>query len=148
MTRPEVSFYVLLTRSLRERQLFACKLIEKAYRNSCFCYVFTDSSKLSQTLDDLLWTFRTGSFIPHEIFSGEIPAHENKILIGQLSAPVDWQKTIINLSSEYPPDFQNAERIFEILDDSDDTKEAGRLRYRHYQQMGFSITTHKIPCQD
>lgn len=141
---PEVTFYLLQSQSINDRYLFACKLIEKAYRSGHFCYVLTDSDEQSQIMDDLLWTFRAGSFIPHQQYTGEIPAVEKVILIGSLNAPQNWQKTLINLSSKYPQNFKLAERILEILDDSEETKEAGRNRYRRYQQAGAALATHKI----
>ena len=140
----EVSFYVLPSESTQERYEFACKLIEKAYRSCCFCYVLTDNAEQSQKIDDLLWTFRAGSFIPHQIYTGELPALEKVILIGSLDVPELWQKTVINLSSYCPKQVDKIERILEILDNSEATKELGRNRYRHYQQSGIAITTHKI----
>lgn len=139
----EVSFYILPTESLQDRYLFACKLIEKAYRSGCFCYVLTDSAEQSRIIDDLLWTFRAGSFIPHQIYAGELPELEQVILIGSLNAPEHWQKVLFNLSSRYPDVVPQTERILEILDNSETTKEAGRARYRQYQQSGMKITTHK-----
>ena len=139
----EVSFYILPTESLEDRYLFACKLIEKAYRSGSFCYVLTDDAEQSRIIDDLLWTFRAGSFIPHQIYTGELPNIEKVILIGSLDAPEHWQKTLFNLSSHYPDSGQQTERILEILDNSETTKEAGRNRYRQYQQSGMKITTHK-----
>jgi DNA polymerase III subunit chi len=141
---PEISFYVLPTESTQERNQFACKLIEKAYRSGVFVYVLTDSQEQSQQIDDLLWTFRAGSFIPHQIYTGELPAIESVILIGSSSPPELWRKTLINLSSQCPQDFQQAERILEILDNSEETKAFGRQRYRQYQQAGIEITTHKM----
>lgn len=141
---PEISFYVLATESTQERYLFACKLIEKAYRNGSFAYVLTDSSEQSQHIDNLLWTFRAGSFIPHQAYTGELPTTESVILIGSSSPPEPWRKTVINLSSQCPQDFQQAERILEILDNSEETKAWGRNRYRRYQQAGIEITTHKM----
>jgi DNA polymerase-3 subunit chi len=140
----EVSFYILSSESLQERDLFACKLIEKAYRSGHFCYVLTDTIEQSRHLNDLLWTFRAGSFIPHQLYSGEIPNFNNVILIGSLDVPEHWQKTIINLSSQCPANFEKVERIVEILDNREETKEPGRNRYRHYQQSGIAVTTHKI----
>jgi len=140
----EVSFYILPSESPQERYEFACKLIEKAYRSGCFCYVLTDNAEQSQKIDDLLWTFRAGSFIPHQIYTGELPNIEKVILIGSLNAPENWQKTVINLSSYCPEEFDKIERILEILDNSEATKELGRNRYRQYQQSGVNITTHKI----
>ncbi|MGZ8193059.1 MAG: DNA polymerase III subunit chi [Methylobacter sp.] len=141
---PDVTFYVLQSQTRNDRYLFACKLIEKAYRSGHFCYVLTDSDEQSQIMDDLLWTFRAGSFIPHQRYTGETPAVEKVVLIGSLNAPQNWQKTLINLSSQYPQNFEMAERILEILDDSEETKEAGRNRYRRYQQAGVALVTHKI----
>lgn len=139
----EVSFYILPTESLEDRYLFACKLIEKAYRSGSFCYVLTDDAEQSRIIDDLLWTFRAGSFIPHQIYTGEPPELEKVILIGSLAAPEHWQRILFNLSSRYPDLGAQTERVLEILDNSETTKEAGRNRYRQYQQSGMTITTHK-----
>ena len=96
----EVSFYILSSALLQERYLFACKLIEKAYRNGQFCYILTDSDEQSQLLDDLLWTFRAGSFIPHEIYTGQAPSTDKVILIGSIKAPEHSQGLLFNLSSK------------------------------------------------
>jgi len=140
----EVSFYILPTESLQDRYRFACKLIEKAYRSGSFCYVLTDSDEQSRIIDDLLWTFRAGSFIPHQIYTGEPPELEKVILIGSLNAPEHWQKVLFNLSARYPDIGAQTERVLEILDNSETTKEAGRNRYRRYQQSGIAISTHKM----
>jgi DNA polymerase-3 subunit chi len=141
---PEITFYVLPTESSQERYLFACKVIEKAYRSGTFAYVLTDSIEQSQLIDDLLWTFRAGSFIPHQICTAEQPAVENAVLISFNNLPEYRQKTIINLSAQCPNNFQQADRILEILDNSEDTKVWGRNRYRQYQQANIEIVTHKM----
>jgi DNA polymerase-3 subunit chi len=135
----DITFYVLSSQSQQERLLFACKLIEKAYRSGVFSYVLTDSDGQSHQIDTLLWTFRAGSFIPHQLYTGDIPATE-QVLIGSLPVPTHWQKTVINLSSHAA----DAERVLEILDNSEATKALGRKRYREYQQAGHILTTHKI----
>ncbi len=140
----EVSFYILSSALLQERYLFACKLIEKAYRNGQFCYILTDNNAQSRLLDDLLWTFRAGSFIPHEIYTGQAPSTDKVILIGSVKAPEHWQALLFNLSSKYPEDISKTKRILEILDNGDVTKVAARSRYRQYQQAGMNVTTHNI----
>jgi DNA polymerase-3 subunit chi len=140
----DVSFYLLKSLSAKERYLFACKLIEKIYRSGRTCYVLTDSLEQSHAMDDLLWTFRAGSFIPHQLYHGELPTTETAILIGTITAPEHWKKIVINLASECPADFQQSERIIEILDGNAETKKLARNRYRHYQQSDAAITTHNI----
>ena len=141
---PDISFYILSSQTQSERNLFACKLIEKAYRHKQFCYIYTDTPEQSKQLDDQLWTFRPSSFIPHQIYDGVVPEYEHTILIGTQKAPLNWQKTIINLSSKYPNDLEQTTRILEILDEDEEMKHTGRLRYRQYSQAGFTIKTHKI----
>ena len=140
----EVSFYILSSALLQERYLFACKLIEKAYRNGQFCYILTDSDEQSELLDDLLWTFRAGSFIPHEIYTGQAPSTDKVILIGSVKAPEHSQGLLFNLSSKYPEDISKTKRILEMLDNCEITKAAARNRYRQYQQAGMSVTTHNM----
>ena len=139
----KVSFHILPTESQQDKYLLACKMIEKAYRSGCFCYVMTDDDKQSQLIDDLLWTFRAGSFIPHQIYTGELPELEKVILIGSLAPPENWQHTLFNLSARCPDPELKPQRILEILDNSETTKAAGRDRYRQYQQSGMTVIKHK-----
>lgn len=141
---PEASFYILPSQSQPERYLFACKLIEKAYRSGQFCYVYTDSDQQSQQLDDQLWTFRENSFIPHQIYQEELPEYEKTVLIGSKAAPKKWQSLIFNLSSKYPDDLTQTQRVLEILDNDEALKLAGRHRYRQYKQDGFDMNSHTI----
>lgn len=144
---PEASFYILPTHSLSDRFIFACKLIEKAYRSGHFCYIYTDSLQQSQQLDNQLWTFRENSFIPHQLYDETMntaPEYQKTVLIGTQAAPEKWQSLIFNLSSNYPTDLSKTERVLEILDNNEDLKQAGRQRFRQYKQNGFEISTHKI----
>lgn len=143
MPRPEVVFYVLASSSQAERQDFACKLIEKIYRGGQFCYVLTEHAAQAAEVDKSLWTFRAGSFVPHQVYQGVLPAYPNTILIGGSDIPPDWQKIIVNLSTHFPPTVAPTERIVEILDNSEESKRAGRHRYRHYQESGLEIITHR-----
>ena len=141
---PDISFYILPTESLQERNLFACKLIEKAYRSGVACYVLMDDAGQSQRFDDLLWTFRAGSFVPHQLYDGQTPEFTNVTLIGQQAPPDGWRHTVLNLSAQCPENFQALGRILEILDNGETTKAAGRQRYRQYQKAGIEIATHKL----
>ena len=141
---PELSFYILQSESLHDRYFFACRLIEKAYQNGQFCYVLMDSLAEAKTLDDMLWTFRVGSFIPHQILTNAPPDIVSQVLIGIENAPPTWRNIIFNLSKQLPINWESSTRILEILDNSESTKIAGRARYSAYKQAGATITTHKI----
>ncbi len=140
---PEVVFYVLASSSQTQRQDFACKLIEKIYRNGQFCYVLADHQQQAAEIDKLLWTFRAGSFVPHQIHQDNLPVYANTVLIGGVEIPDNWQKVIVNLSIHFPPTAAPTERIVEILDNSEESRQAGRQRYRHYLDAGLEIITRK-----
>ncbi len=127
-----------------ERQNFACKLVEKVYRSGQFCYVLTDNPQQSQQMDNMLWSFRPGSFIPHQLFRQQIPEFQQTILIGEQPIPEGWRQVVVNLSSLQPQQTEQCRRILEILDNSETTKQMGRNRYRFYKQSGLEITTHNM----
>lgn len=146
MTR--VVFYLIASDSTRERQAFACRLAEKAYRTGHKVYIHTDSEPQCKTLDDLLWTFRAGSFVPHGILNDTAPTPHQPVVIGCKPTPPEWREIVINLSSACPQELDGAGRILEILDRGEDTRQAGRIRYRRYQQMGFDLETHDMAAQE
>ena len=62
-----VDFYVLNQSGEQARRQFACKLAEKAYRLKNTVHIVAGSRADAERLDELLWTFRDGSFVPHHI---------------------------------------------------------------------------------
>ncbi len=141
---PEAIFYVLASESETERQHFACRLIEKIYRGGQFCYVLTDSSQQSQQMDDLLWTFRAGSFVPHSVYQKDAPDKIDEVLINGEPIPKNWRDIVVNLSTHIPQHVEQCQKIVEILTSSEESRKMGRQRYRHYQQAGFKMTTHNM----
>ncbi len=136
----KISFYILSSTEERQRSFFCCKLVEKAYREGYFCYLLTDSDNQSRMLDSLLWTFRANSFIPHEMYLGQLPTVKNTILIGSLSPPNAWKKLIINFSRQPLDDLTKTQRLLEIVDNHPQRKQIGKSHYRHYQQQGLKMT--------
>jgi len=140
----KVIFYVLSSTTEQEKLIFVCKLLEKIYLKQLCCYVLTDNIEQSKNLDNLLWTFRPSSFVPHQLFMGEKFNSLDKILIGTDLPPEGWQETIVNLSSHCPENTLQTTKILEIVNNNTASKERGRQHYRQYQQFGLSIKTHQI----
>ncbi|MDC9728294.1 MAG: DNA polymerase III subunit chi [Methyloprofundus sp.] len=141
---PKVNFYILSSQSEQGRHTFACKLAEKAFRLGFKCYLLVDNLEQAERLDRLLWTFRANSFVPHVIYQNELPNSNNAALIGTQQAPELWRHTLINLSTKLPENIEQSEQVFELLDNDESHKQAGRERYRQYQALKIDINTHKI----
>jgi len=141
MTR--ISFYLLKGEDEQARQVFACRLIEKAYTQGNQIYIHTDNAEQSQQIDKLLWSFRADSFVPHQPMT-ESDNELSPILIGHDEKPPRLMSLLINLSKEQPMFFSQFERVAEILNDNEQLKTQGRDRYRFYQQRGYQLDTHKL----
>ena len=139
---PRIDFYVLETANLSGRLFFACRLAEKAYGLEHSVYAHTGSDDLARQLDEMLWTFRQSSFVPHEILGAEAP--RAPVTIGTGNAAAENGELLINLAGQVPAFAKQFARIAEIIDADPQQRAAGRERFRQYREMGFEPVTHNI----
>jgi len=141
MTR--VDFYVTPQQEEDARLQLACRIAEKAYNLSNRVYIHTDDPLTASKIDDLLWTFRQGSFIPHSLSSDE-NQQQSAIVIGHEQAAMDESQVLINLSSAVPEFFSRFERIAEIVAGDDAMRQAARDRFKYYRERGYPLETHEL----
>ena len=67
MAATRVDFYVLNTNLPGGRLKLTCRVVEKAYKQGNRVLIQTAGREQAMQLDELLWTFRAGSFIPHSL---------------------------------------------------------------------------------
>jgi DNA polymerase-3 subunit chi len=63
----QVDFYVLEDDSEDARLRVACRIVDKATQQDQHVFINAASDAEAAKLDDLLWTFSQGSFIPHKV---------------------------------------------------------------------------------
>jgi DNA polymerase-3 subunit chi len=144
MTRlPRVDFYILPGETPAARDLLSCRLAEKACKKGHKVYLHTDSEAHARRLDELLWTFRAGSFLPHALTHDD-PNPSPPILIGSGSEAPPVPDVLINLAAGVPPFFAQFERVAEIVDQAAEIKQAGRERFRFYREQGCQPDSHAI----
>jgi DNA polymerase-3 subunit chi len=141
MTR--VDFYILQDNRPNTQQLFACKLTEKAYKQGHKVYINTASGQQLKQLDDLLWTFRDGSFLPHGCYAAE-DTGEQPILLGHAIEPDGPSDVLVNLANNIPTFFSRFNRVAELVGGDDAEREAARERFRFYKDRGYTMNTHKL----
>ncbi len=134
-----VDFYVLREAGHPARAAFACKLAEKAYRLDNSVHIHVDDADSMRELDELLWTFRDGSFVPHHCVGDE--DLESPVTIGCSAATGDKQ-LLINLSNELPDFASRFERVAEVVSADEDSKNTSRDRYSRYREQGHTLETH------
>ncbi|MDX1443677.1 MAG: DNA polymerase III subunit chi [Gammaproteobacteria bacterium] len=139
MTR--VDFYISQEAAPGTREQLACRLAEKAYKLGHDVFIHTASQQDAKRVDELLWSFRDGSFVPHDVTHEAGPA---KVSIGAGDEPTHTPHLLINLAAEVPSYFSRFERVAEIVDGIEDNKAAGRERYKFYKDRGYELGTNNL----
>lgn len=142
MTR--VDFYVLARADEHSRHALVCRLAEKAYRLDNTVYIHTKSRSDAETLDELLWTFRDGSFVPHELSDTPSANTASPVLIGSDSAGVTSRDLLINLCDQIPEFADTFPRVAEVVSADEECRQLSRKRFAQYRDKGLSIQTHKL----
>jgi DNA polymerase-3 subunit chi len=139
-----VDFYLLQQSGTESRFAFACRLAEKAYRLENTVHIHAASDSDVRRLDDLLWTFRDGSFVPHEISSGAESGNHPPVRIASGSANVSPCDLLINLCDEIPECAEAFPRVAELVSSDDSCKQESRKRFAAYRDKGHTLETHNV----
>ncbi len=139
----KIDFYILENLSAQQSWQYTCQLIEKIHDEQHAIYINAHSHEEAAHLDQLLWTYREDSFLPHNIYNDndDFPP---LIQIGHSITPTRHKTTLINLAHEIPIFSQQFENIVEIVFPGPHMQQLARDRYRQYRDRGDSLATHKI----
>jgi DNA polymerase-3 subunit chi len=141
-----IDFYILDHAPGDASLSFACRLAEKAVAQNNEVLINASNSADCSRLDDLLWTFSQGSFLPHRLLADASRTDEGEpVLIGCGQEPQNgrWD-LLINLASEVPSFFARFSRVAEVVGAEEQIKAAGRERFRYYRDRGYELHTHKV----
>lgn len=143
----KIDFYILEGVGASRPDLFSCRLLEKIYLKGHRCYVYQPESLQAKKLDQLLWSFREGSFVPHQQMEKNQrtdPARLNVISIGGDTPPAQEDDVLVNMALDVPLFFSRFHRLVEIVGTNPQQKEASRQRYRFYRDRGYPLESHQI----
>ncbi len=117
-------------------------------------YLHAAGDSDARTLDQLLWTFSQGSFIPHRVVdTSHKPPFDEPVLIGrhdsaeasesEVQVDRSWD-LMINLAPVVPEFFSRYDRVAEVIDGDPARREKGRDRFRFYRDRGYELKTHHV----
>lgn len=138
-----VDFYLLSKNQPHEGWLIACRLLEKAWQRGHRVFVYCETAEDAALIDELLWTYKDDSFIPHNL-QGEGPEPPPAVQIGYGAEPRGFNDILLNMATTIPTFHARFRRIMEIVINNDAAKEISRQHYREYRAKGFELHTHPI----
>jgi DNA polymerase-3 subunit chi len=127
-----------------DRLQVACRLAGKALSQKKRMLMYAPDSELAGRIDRMLWVSPAIGFVPHCAAHDPL-APDTPLLIGAGELPAALGcDVILNLAADCPPHFERFDRLLEIVGLADEERDAGRSRYRFYQQRGYKITNHDL----
>ena len=136
-----VGFYVVQTAAPGERLQVAARLVDKAFRQGHRIFIHAVDREQAIELDQLLWSFRPSSFIPHGLCGQE---HSDAVAIGWGQEPESHNDLLINLQLQVPPFFSRFQRVAEVVTQEPASLQALRKSWRFYQERGYQMEKHDI----
>lgn len=128
-------------------EVLACRLAEKAWRLGHRVYVHTAGEEESRRLDQLLWTFSQGSFVPHRCISDghRDSVDGDPVAIGHAEPQGEGgREVLINLQDAAADWFGRFNRIAEVVGEGEDAKARARERYKKYKEGGVEVAVHNL----
>lgn len=139
-----VDFYVLSQSGEQAKQLFACRLAEKAYRLDNTVHIHAGDPASAERIDELLWTFRDGSFVPHHFARPGADASASPVSIGCDPDAAKDRDLLINLADDIPACASAFPRIAELVTSDPESKQLSRRRFVTYRDQGHDLDTHNV----
>ena len=131
------------------RLRLACRIAEKAYLAKNRVVVFCDDTTLLPRVDELLWTFGDGSFVPHDVVTREGAPCDAPVVLTAGPLPAEPfaggdGSVLVNLGNSVPACFERFARVAEFLDARPEARSAGRERFKAYRARSIDPQTHTV----
>ena len=134
MTRVE---FIKLNRPERARIL--CDLSEEYYAAGQRVVVMVRDDNQGVTLDQFMWTWKKGSFLPHVYQSGSVECHDEPVVIvAEEENPNGAEVLLLGVpcTLEFIRHFRHVIDFAETFDDA--RLAESRERFRNYREHGFA----------
>jgi len=136
-----VGFYVVQDASPAQRLHVAVRLADKAFQRGHRIFINAADEEQARTLDEMLWTYRPSSFLPHGLHGEE---QSETIAIGWGQEPQGHNDLLINLHLAVPDFFSRFARVAEVVTQDATSLEAQRRSWRFYKERGYQLEKHDV----
>lgn len=132
-----IQFYHLTTTPL-ERAL--PKLLEKVVSAGYRVLLVVGSEAQAEHLNQLLWSYDPGSFLPHGMATGDKP-QKQPILVSTTFDAFNKANVLMVTHGVIPPQSEVFERILDMFDGRDaEAVNLARNRWKNYKEFGLSLS--------
>lgn len=131
-------FYLIDKPRFREQPLLlVCELAKRAYAANLPTLILARDQTQAEEIDDLLWSFDPGDYLPHQIAGEDEEEDEAPILIASPDTDIALRPLLINLRDTAPQG--SFDRVLEVVPADPAARGPLRERWKHYQSLGFEL---------
>lgn len=131
-----VTFYF----NVKQREAALCQLVEKALKQKLRIHILTENEAESVKLDRYLWQLPSIGFLPHCAADHPL-ANDTPILIDHRHTLLTSADILFNWCSGIPQSIEAYQRIIEIVDSNEGSRDVARQRFRDYQAQNINPQT-------
>lgn len=129
------------TSDQEQRLHVAARLADKAFQAGHKIFINAPDETQARELDQLLWSFRPSSFLPHGLDGEE---HSENIAIGWGKEPKAHNDLLINLQLNIPSFFSRFNRVAEVVTQDPASLTALRKSWSFYKERGYQLEKHDL----
>ena len=127
-----------------ERARILCDLAEEFYLAGQRVLVRVQDDNQGVTLDQFLWTWKKGAFVPHVFQSGAVECHDEPVVIIATEENPNGAAVLlmgVPCNLDYIRHFRH---VIDFAETFDDTRLAeSRERFKNYREHGFAPVMRK-----
>ena len=120
----------------------ACLQASYFYRQNKRVYIYTKDSQSAEQVDELLWSFDSDSFVPHNLV-GEGPKQGAAVEISH-QPPRGRRPVLINLTDTVPNFANQFQFIVDFVPSNETLKQQARERFKTCRQWGFQVDNQAV----
>jgi len=122
-----------------EKARHLCELAEEFYLRGQRVLVVVEDDNQGVTLDQFLWTWKKGSFLPHAYDNGTVECLDEPVVVTLREENANGARVLI-AARPCPLDFMRQfQMVIDFAELYDDTlREASRSRFRAFREAGFA----------
>ena len=122
-----------------EKARLICELAEEYYLHGQRVLALVEDDNQGVTLDQFMWTWKKGSFVPHVYDNGTVECLDEPVVITMREVNANGAQVLVSgrpCSLDFARQFPVVIDFAELYDDR--LREASRERFRAYREAGFA----------
>jgi DNA polymerase-3 subunit chi len=127
--------------NLADKVDYACRLLRKGVMQGGARLVVTGDAPTLDAIDAALWQAVPSDFVAHcrADAPSDVLQRSPVVLASAADGALPHRSVLVNLAGDVPPGFERFERLIELVSTDEAERLAGRTRWRHYADRGYSI---------